>query len=165
MWIHVKDGNSIARALFSRHYTYNKKRDQISMFWQRNRNYSLIAGPGEKMVLITADESALFVWRKFISMDHQEGVNCAVFRNEGTVLSSDLIRAADALAWERWPGERLYTYRVRTRRAASEILGQMFPTNGWNHFGWTPKRLAYPLKFSRQTSNSRLHSRMRRFAG
>jgi hypothetical protein len=31
-------------------------------------------------------------------------VNCAVFRNEGPVLSSDLILEAEELAWGRWPG-------------------------------------------------------------
>jgi hypothetical protein len=43
-------------------------------------------------------------------MAGQRGVNCAVFRNESSVLSSELIREACGLAWTRWPGERLYTY-------------------------------------------------------
>lgn len=141
VWLHVKDGNPIARALFGRHYTYNRKRDQISMFWQRNRNYSLIAGPGQKMVLITPDGQALFVWRKFRSMDHQEGVNCAVFRNEGQSLSSELIRAADALAWERWPGERLYTYVDPSSTKRKRDPGRCFLRAGWQHYGWTPKGL------------------------
>lgn len=42
------------------------------------------------------DGKALWVWRRFKSGDGQEGLNCAVFRNEGAVLSSDLILAADA---------------------------------------------------------------------
>lgn len=45
VWFHVKDGDPTARAIFGRHYTYNRKREQISMFMPRNRNYSLIAGP------------------------------------------------------------------------------------------------------------------------
>jgi len=101
VWESRKDGDPVARALFSRHYTYNKKRDQLSIFWQRNRNYSLIAGPGEKTILVTSDGLALFVWRKFRSMDAQPGVNCACFRNEGPELSSELIRAADEIAWQR----------------------------------------------------------------
>jgi hypothetical protein len=31
IWIITKDGDPTARNLFSRHYTYNKKRDQIRM--------------------------------------------------------------------------------------------------------------------------------------
>jgi hypothetical protein len=69
LWTPVKDGNVDARALFGRHYTYRKSRDQISLFWQRNRNYNLICGPGEKLVLLNPE--ALFVWRKFRSMDDQ----------------------------------------------------------------------------------------------
>jgi hypothetical protein len=88
MWNVVKDGNPVARALFSRHYTYNHRREQMSLFWQRNRNYGLFVGPGEKLVLLATDTFALFVWRKFRSMDHQEGVNCAVFRNEGPTLTN-----------------------------------------------------------------------------
>jgi hypothetical protein len=141
LWIPVKDGNPVARALFARHYTYNRKRDQISLFWQRNRNYSLIAGPGEKMLLLTPDEKALFVWRKFISMDHQEGVNCAVFRNEGPTLSSDLIRDADELAWQRWQGERLYTYVDPGKTRRKRDPGRCFLRAGWQYCGWTKGRL------------------------
>jgi len=137
VWSEVKDGNPIARALFGRHYTYNSRRDQISMFFEKNRNYSLFVGPGEKMVLLTADGLAMFVWRKFISMDKQDGVNCAVFRNEGPLLSSDLIRQADELAWNRWPGHRLYTYvdPLRTRRKRDP--GRCFLKAGWTYDGWT----------------------------
>ena len=53
----------------------------------------------------------------------ETGVNCAVFRNEGPVRSSELIMAADAVAWLRWPGERLYTYVDCRRCDASEIRG------------------------------------------
>jgi len=42
----------------------------------------------------------------------ETGVNCAVFRNEQSTCgrSSQLIAAAMNLAWERWPGERLFTF-------------------------------------------------------
>jgi hypothetical protein len=139
LWIEVKDGNLQARELFGRHYTYRKSRDQISLFWQRNRNYNLIAGPGEKLLLL--NPQALFVWRKFISMDHQEGVNCAVFRNEGPVLSSELIREADRIAWQRWPGERLYIYVDANKTRRKRDPGRCFLRAGWNYCGTTLKGL------------------------
>lgn len=135
-WIQVKDGNPVARALFSRHYTYNRKREQMSFFAAKNRNYKHFVGPGEKMVLLTPDESAMFVWRKFRSMDNQAGVNCAVFRNEGKTRSSDLIRAAMRWAWLRWPGERLYTY-VNPGAVRSRNPGYCFIAAGWRRCGAT----------------------------
>jgi hypothetical protein len=74
------------------------------------------------------DGAALFVWRKFIDASGQQGVNCAVFRNEGGVLSSLLIRESCAIAWARWPGERLYTY-VNPRVVHGD--GACFKHAGW----------------------------------
>lgn len=104
------------------------------------RNRFLFVGPGEKMVLLTADCRALFVWRKFVSRDGQQGVNCAVFRNEGAGLSSDLIREAEELAWQRWPDERLYTY-VNRHKIQSTNPGYCFKMAGWRECGRTAKGL------------------------
>jgi hypothetical protein len=82
---------------------------------------------------------AVFVWRKFISKDAQEGVNCAVFRNEGAGLSSALIRDAMSLAWQRWPAQRLYTY-VNPRRVRSRNPGYCFLMAGWRRCGVTKTR-------------------------
>lgn len=132
VWIEVKDGDLSGRHLYHRHYSRRRYAD--------GRGPMLFVGPGEKMVLLTADARALFVWRKFVSMDKQEGVNCAVFRNEGAVLSSDLIRAADALAWERWPGERHYTY-VNPGKVRSRNPGCCFLKAGWRKCGITKGQL------------------------
>src|SRR5215471_13092009 len=96
-WIEVKDGNDTARALFDQHYSRYHYAD--------GRQPALFVGPGEKMVLLWPDARAVFVWRRFLSRDGQAGVNCAIFRNEGAGLSSDLIRLACERAWKRWPGE------------------------------------------------------------
>jgi hypothetical protein len=128
-WLSVRDGNDTARAIFDNHYSRYIYRD--------GRRPRLFAGPGEKMVLITPDALALFVWRKFISMDHQEGVSCAVFRNEGLLRSSDLIREADLLAWERWPGQRLYTYVDPGKTRHKRDPGRCFLRAGWTHSGWS----------------------------
>jgi hypothetical protein len=142
-WQPIKDADPRAITLFRRHYTYRKRRDQFDMFNQaRNRNMNHVAGPGEKLFLVTPDERALFVWRKFISMNHQQGVNCAVFRNEGSCAgrSSDLIQQADYIAWSRWPGERLYTY-VDTKKVKSRNPGYCFLMAGWRRCGWTKSGL------------------------
>jgi len=114
MWIGIHDGDDRARGLTKRHYSARHYRD--------SRKPRLFVGPGEKMVLLTPLCDALFVWRKFKddAVPAQTGVNCAVFRNEGTTLSSELIKEAVQLARQRWPGERLYTYvdpkRIRKKR-------------------------------------------------
>lgn len=132
-WIPVKDGNDTGRHIFDQHYSRYHYAD--------GRKPKLFVGPGEKMVLLSPDALALFVWRKFRSMDHQEGVCCAVFRNEGPRLSSDLIREADALAWERWPGERLYTYVDPKKTRHKRDPGRCFLKAGWRHCGWSKRGL------------------------
>lgn len=125
-WIEVRDGDDRARGLYLRHYSARHYTD--------GRLRRLFVGPGQKMVLLTVDCRALFVWRKFISDDGQEGVNCAVFRNEGKSLSSDLIRYACDLAWSRWPRERLYTY-VADGKVRSPNPGYCFKEAGWQAVG------------------------------
>jgi hypothetical protein len=71
-WGLFKDGHPSAIALYERHYSSRPLEDR-----------ELLVGPGEKMVLLTAQHDALFAWRKFIDDSGQRGVNCAVFRNEG----------------------------------------------------------------------------------
>lgn len=127
-WEVVKDGDPTARSIFSRHYSKHNYAD--------GRKPKLFVGPGQKMVLLTPDAKALFVWRKFKSADGQVGVNCAVFRNEGKQRSSDLIRAAMKMAWERWPGERLYTY-VNAKKIRSVNPGACFKKAGWRRCGLT----------------------------
>lgn len=128
-WLEFKDGHPAAVALYDRHYSARELADR-----------KLILGPGSKVVLLTRDRSALFAWRKFIDDSGQEGVNCAVFRNEGVVLSSGLIREAMAIAWSKWPGERLYTF-VDPDKVTSPNPGYCFLMAGWKRCGVTAKGL------------------------
>lgn len=96
----------------------------------------LFVGPGQKLVMLTENADALFVWRKFESGDGQKGVNCSVFRNESAVKASLLILEAEQVAWARWPGERLFTY-VNPRKLASEIAGYCFRRARWKSCGIT----------------------------
>jgi hypothetical protein len=127
-WYYTRDGDPVALALYERHYSCYHYAD--------GRQRKLFVGPGEKVVLLSPDGDALFVWRKFESADGQEGVNCAVFRNEGPKRSSDLIREAMTIAWQRWPGERLYTY-VNPRMVRSSNPGCCFQKAGWRRCGIT----------------------------
>ena len=128
VWMHIKDGDDEARRFFDRHYSRKKYAD--------GRQPKLFVGPGQKMVLVTPCRRALFVWRKFISGDGQQGINCAIFRNEGAGLSSELIVEADALADDRWPGERHFTY-VNPKRVQSRNPGFRFVKAGWRRCGTT----------------------------
>lgn len=128
VWVEVKDGNDTARSIFDRHYSRYHYAD--------GRKPRLFVGPGEKTVLVTPCAKSVFVWRKFISLNAQQGVNCAVFRNEGAGLSSLLILEAERIAWERWPGERLFTY-VNPKRIKSTNPGYCFLKAGWRRCGTT----------------------------
>lgn len=133
-WYRVGAEDAEAVALFKRHYTC-----RLSRQWG-GRDTNRFIGPGECMILITASADALFAWRKeMFRADGQSGVNCAVFRNEGPVLSSELIREAETVAWARWPGERLFTF-VNPVKVRSSNPGYCYLTAGWRRCGVTATR-------------------------
>ena len=78
----------------------------------------------------------MFVWRKFIDDSGQDGINCAVFRNESEHRSSTLIRQADAIADHVWPDRRHYTY-VDPKAVRSSNPGFCFMAAGWRKCGMT----------------------------
>lgn len=125
VWMEVKDANPSGLAIFHRHYSYKPYRD--------GRKPLLFVGPGEKLVLLSPGADALFCWRKFKSGDGQVGVNCSVFRNESSERASDLIRAADQIAWGRWPGERHYTYVNAAKVEHKRQPGRCFLKAGWRY--------------------------------
>lgn len=129
-WYGVGDGDARAYALMRNHYTFHRYADNRRTSTSY-RNRRLFVGPGEKLVLMTPDCKALFVWRKFQDDSGQVGVNCAVFRNESQVQSSQLIREAVQVAWQVWPGERLYTY-VDPSKVDSGQPGYCFIRAGWH---------------------------------
>lgn len=127
-WRQTRDGDPVALRLYERHYSARAYAD--------GRERRLFVGPGEKLVLVAHDDTAMFVWRRFISMDDQVGICCSVFRNEGPALASHLITEADAIADARWPGERHFTY-VAPRRIRSTNPGFCFLAAGWRRAGHT----------------------------
>ena len=124
-WIEVKDGDVRAVALYRNHYSCtNKSADHV--------RYGF-SGQGESMILLTVDCRAVFGWRKLKqSDDGQEGVNCFVFQNNSVLISSELIKEADELAWGKWQGERLYTY-VNSKKIKSAHPGYCFIKAGWDY--------------------------------
>jgi hypothetical protein len=152
LWRAIKDGDDDARRFFDQHYSRTRYAD--------GRMPKLFVGPGYKLVLVTPCRRALFVRRKFISGDGQQGVNCAIFRNVGAGLSSDLIRCADLVADDIWPGERHYTYvdprKTAARRGKSRPPGFCFIQAGWQACGETKvnkllilERLPRAIEFNR----------------
>lgn len=131
LWVESTDGDRDAFLLFKRHYTFRDSK--------KPRRNTQFVGPGYKMVLVTPNLDALFVWRKFISQSGELGVNCAVFRNESKQQSSTLILDAEQIAWARWPGARLYTY-VNAKKIKSPNPGFCFKKAGWTVCGTTKKR-------------------------
>ena len=116
--------------LFKRHYSYRDYAD--------NREQKLFVGPGEKVVLRTWKADAMFVWRKFINDSGEDGINCAVFRNESEAKSSTLIQEADAIADAIWPNQRHYIY-VNAKKIKSTNPGYCFKRAGWRQCGITKK--------------------------
>lgn len=128
VWVPILDGEASAAAMYERHYSAVR-----TLARRRETGALLFLGPGEKLVLATPCRRALFGWRwAKLRADGQDGIECAVFRNEGAGLSSDLIRAADAIADERWPGERHFTY-VNPRAVANSNAGRCFQRAGWRY--------------------------------
>lgn len=135
-WWLTRDGDLDCLEMYERHYSRNDKR----AMWRPRR---LFVGPGDKLVLRTERADAVFVWRKFTddciderTGQRQEGVNCAVFRNESEHLSSSLICRADAIADEAWTDRRHYTY-VSREKVASANPGYCFLCAGWRRCGVT----------------------------
>lgn len=131
-WWITKDGDEFALDLYRRHYS--------RYIYKDGRQPKLFCGPGEKIILRTWEADALWVWRKFRDDSGQQGINCAVFRNESRIQSSELIRQADEIACFVWPGERHYTY-VNAKKVRSKNPGFCFLKAGWKRCGFTKNGL------------------------
>ena len=133
-WNEVRDGDDRLHSIYERHYSSRPHR-LLRRHWP---NWKRICSPGEHIILLSPLCDALFVWVKArIRDDGQEGVNCSVFRNEGHLLSSELIREAEKWAWDKWPQERLFTYidgeRTKKRRSKRSLPGECFLQAGWHY--------------------------------
>ena len=135
-WLPVKDGDPRIVALYERHYS---ARPGLPIGQRRKWG---ISGPGESLCLLTVTCDALFVWRaERFRKDKQQGINCAVFRNEGAILSSTLVKEACELAWVKWPGERLYTFVDPIKTRHKRDPGRCFIKAGWRRCGTSAEGL------------------------
>jgi hypothetical protein len=126
-WFLSKDGDAYGYDLARRHYSARNYREQ------RQR---LFVGPGRKLVLLSDDGDALFVWRQFICdiEPPQDGVNCAIFRNESMALSSLLIHEAVGVLFTLWGRQRCWTL-VNPAKVRSTNPGFCFLKAGWQRCG------------------------------
>lgn len=126
-WCLTRDGDPYGYEMSRRHYSARNYLEQ------RQR---LFVGPGRKLVLLSKDGQALFVWRTFKDdiQPPQTGYNCAIFRNEGTALSSLLITEAVDVAFRTWGVARCYTL-VDPRKVKSSNPGYCFIRAGWRKCG------------------------------
>jgi hypothetical protein len=129
-WYLTKDGDKSCLQLYERHYSAYQYKDGRQRFQ--------FVGPGFSIVLRTGRADALFVWRDYIddTIPKQDGIECAVFRNETSITSSKLIRQADAVADHCWPGQRHYT-KVDPEKVGSGYPGWCFIRAGWRKCGMT----------------------------
>lgn len=127
LWLPSHDRNPRSRQLADRHYS-RKHRGAKEGF----------VGPGEKLVLLSPEGDALFVWLRAkpkYRADGMDGINCTIFRNEGTELSSRLIAEAERWALKRWPkAKRFFTY-VNKSKVRSKRPGWCFIKAGWKDSG------------------------------
>jgi hypothetical protein len=130
LWWLTKDGDKACLELYEKHYSCYQ--------YQDGRERKLFTGPGEKVVLRTKAADAMFVWRRFIDGSGECGINCAVFRNQSSHMSSELIQQADKIADSIWSCCRHYTY-VSAAKIRSTNPGFCFIKAGWKRLERTTK--------------------------
>lgn len=123
-WLPIRDADPRARALYRAHYSCHHYRD--------GRRPAKFIGVGSYQALLTLDCLALWVAKVWRDPSGETGVYNAIFRNESPVRSSDLIREACELGWQRWPGERFYTY-VNPAKIKSPHPGYCYLMAGWRY--------------------------------
>ena len=105
--------------------------------------------PGETLVLVTVDDSAVFGWWRphprsgIVAMNGLDGWTCTIFRNVGKYLSSELVLEAERhLLWERGNcgPSGLLTY-VAPKKIRSSNPGYCFRLAGYTK---PPPALAKP---------------------
>ena len=125
IWLEVNECHKGALALMDRHYS------------RKTPGADHMGGPGEKLILITPNNDAVFGWKRTkpqYRYDGLDGIECFIFRNEGPLLSSKLILLAEEWAHEKWPGALLFTY-VQPKKIKSTNPGHCFIMAGWEKIG------------------------------
>lgn len=148
-WLVVSQNDAAVCRLFRRHYSARPAVD-----YGRHG----VAGPGEVLALITPCERATIVFRVFqegpASRYVYSGLFLTIFRNEGAGLSSGLIRAAEPIAWQRWPDAISMRTFVDTSAVRSGNPGCCFQKADWQRCGVTKGGLLVFAKHRDGTSGT-----------
>lgn len=130
MWVEVSKANPLALRMAGRHYS-------------RQKAYHELGPPGQKIVLLSADEKAVWgshrpaPWTGIKRMDGFDGHSCFIFRNEGSLfLASDLIREAVEYTYSKWGRADFITY-VAVDLVHSSNPGYCYLVAGWKPDGYT----------------------------
>lgn len=129
-WLITDGGDQDVRALADRHYS--RQSPGAQRFTRR----------GENIVLISRDGKAAWIVHrpcpgKAVRYDGADSWECSLFRNEGSVLSSELIIEATELTCAIWglpPKDGLITF-VNAGKVQSSNPGFCFIKAGWYHDG------------------------------
>src|SRR5882672_5139138 len=130
-WQRVTKFDPRAAALADRHYSRRKIGSPQFM------------PPGETIVLLSTDERAVWGWWRphldsgIKAMNGLDGWTCTIFRNEGPVLSSVLILAAEAVlltSGKTIGPDGMLTY-VWDARVKGTNPGYCFKVAGWKVIG------------------------------
>lgn len=140
VWTRRTPRDPAANALADRHYS------------RRTPGAGRMGPPGRKVVFVTPCERAVWLthWPDpAIAMDGLDSWRCAIFRNEGAGLSSELIVAAMVLTaelWEARPADGWVTW-IDTRHVRSANPGYCFKRAGWElDHGWRGKANRHLLR-------------------
>jgi len=132
-WIVVSKGDIRARGIADRHYSRQKPRTP-----QFTR-------PGNNLVLLLEDCSALWVsWKPANGVERMDDAGnayeCTIFRNEGKLLSSDLIKSAIEITESVWgkPPDGWITY-IGDSQVKSSNKGYCFKIAGFKNNGRNKK--------------------------
>lgn len=130
-WTRTQKFDPLAAALADRHYSRRKVGSPQFM------------PPGQTIILLTEYADAVFGWWRphpdsgIKAMNGLDGWTCTIFRNEGFVLSSDLILDAELAIAEAGHGcgpSGFITY-VWDKKVSSINPGACFKRAGWQRAG------------------------------
>ena len=110
--------------------------------------------PGRKLVLITEDGKAAWVTlcpeAQYVHRDYADAWICTIFRNDGDLLSSQLIKEAIAITLWKYgtPPESGMITMVDPKKVQSEIPGYCFKRAKFKHVGFTKRKRLHILQIT-----------------
>jgi hypothetical protein len=137
-WIVTHKGDKSGRLLADRHYS------------RQTIGHPMYTRPGKNLVLRTADGMAVWVTWSGIRDDGLDAWECTIFRNETTILSSEMIKhavIATESEWGKLPDDGIITY-VAANKVKSVNPGYCFKKAGWKQIGQSKRRKLILLQFN-----------------